>query len=400
MTRKDPALPMTACPADTPIDDAVALLARLVGFDTVSAHSNLALIHWVADYLRGHGIDPVLLPDPTGAKANLFATIGPELPGGVVLSGHTDVVPANEADWESDPFALTERDGRLFGRGTADMKGFLAVALALVPRLQASRLARPVHLAFSYDEEVGCLGAPALVEHIRSNLPPPALVIVGEPTSMLPVNAHKGMHCFDTTVMGLEGHASAPHKGASAIRYAADLVRFLALLAEDRRETARDERFDPPYGTINVGTIAGGTARNVIARSCTLKWEYRSLPTDDVAALKGRFDRYVRDDVLARLRAETPAGAIETEQVVYVPALQPDPDGAAEALARRLTGANDAGTVAFGTEAGLFQQGGFPTVVIGPGDIAVAHRPNEHITREELARGGRFLAGVAEWAAG
>jgi acetylornithine deacetylase len=400
LTRKDPALPMTASPADTTIDDAVALLARLVGFDTVSAHSNLALIYWVADYLRGYGIDPVLLPDPTGAKANLFATIGPDLPGGVVLSGHTDVVPADEQDWESDPFALTEREGRLFGRGTADMKGFLAVALALVPRLTARRLARPVHLAFSYDEEVGCLGAPALVEHIRSNLPPPALVIVGEPTSMRPVNAHKGMHCFDTKVTGLEGHASAPHKGASAIRYAADLVCFLAQLAEDRRQTARDERFDPPYGTINVGTIAGGTARNVIARSCTLKWEYRSLPTDDVAALKGRFDRYVRDDVLARLRAETPAGAIETEQVVYVPALQPDPDGAAEALARRLTGANDAGTVAFGTEAGLFQQGGFPTVVIGPGDIAVAHRPNENITRDELALGARFLAGVADWAAG
>jgi acetylornithine deacetylase len=386
--------------APTPEPDiaaAVGLLARLVGFDTVSAHSNLALIHWVADYLRGHGVDPVVLPDPTGAKANLFATIGPAVPGGVVLSGHTDVVPADPRDWDGDPFALAERDGRLVARGAADMKGFLALALALVPRLTGRRLARPVHIAFSYDEEVGCLGAPALVEHIRRNLPPPALAIVGEPTAMRPVGAHKGMHCVDTHVTGLDGHASAPDRGASAIAYAAELISFIAALGAERRETARDERFDPPYGTFNVGIVEGGTARNVIPRACTLKWEYRSLPSDDPEAVLGRLDRFVETDLLPRLRAAAPAGAIASERLVTVPALDADPEGNAEALARRLTGANRTGAVAFGTEAGLYQRAGMPTVVIGPGDIAVAHRPNEYVTRDQLALGAAFLERVADW---
>ena len=387
---------MPPTPAAVDTEAAVTLLARLVGFDTVSAHSNLALIHWCADYLRGHGIEPVVLPDPSGAKANLFATIGPMAPGGVVLSGHTDVVPADSAEWDSPPFALAERDGRLFGRGTADMKGFLAVALALVPRLKTVRLARPIHLAFSYDEEVGCFGAPALAAHIRRHLPAPALVIVGEPTSMSPANAHKGMHCFDTEITGREGHASAPQNGANAIAYAAELARFIGALAAERGATARDERFDPPYGTFNIGTIAGGTARNVIAGSCRLTWEYRSLPDDDVAGLIDRIGEY-QADLAARLKADAPNGGISTEQVVVVPALRPDPDGFAEALARQLTGANAAGTVAFGTEAGIYQQAGLPTVVIGPGDIAMAHQPNEYITRAQLAEGGAFLSRLAEW---
>lgn len=386
-------------PPDRPagLDAVVGLLDRLVGFDTVSARSNLGLIHWVGDYLRGHGVEPVILPDPTGTKGNLFATIGPAGPGGVVLSGHTDVVPADGRDWSSDPFTLTEREGRLVARGAADMKGFLACALALVPGLAARRPARPVHLAFSYDEEVGCLGAPALIDHIRRHLPPPALVVVGEPTSMRPVNAHKGMVCVDTEVTGREGHASAPQHGANAITYAARVAGFLADLDAERRGRAPDPRFEPPYGTLNVGTIAGGAARNVIPRSCTLSWEFRPLPGEDVEDVVGRVDRFVAADLAPRLKAEAPEGEIVNRRVVMLPALEPDPDGAAEALARQLSGANRAATVAFATEAGLFRQAGFPTVVIGPGDIAVAHRPDEYITRDQLASAMQFLERLAGW---
>jgi len=388
---------MTA-PAPSGAGDALTLLDRLIAFDTVSRNGNRALIDWVADYLRGHGVEPLVLPDPegTGSKANLYATIGPTDRGGVVLSGHTDVVPVDGQPWTTDPFRLTERDGRWYGRGTADMKGFVALALALVPTLAARTLKTPVHLALSYDEEVGCLGVPHMIRHVLEHLPRPELVIVGEPTTMRPVHAHKGLNAYRTTVTGRDGHSSAPARGTNAILYAAEVAACIGRIAADKRIGPLDERFDPPYSTINVGRIEGGAAFNIIPAECSLIWDYRPLPDDDVAATLARLDGFVADEILPRLHAECPEGGVETVELVTGPALAPDPDGPAETLLRRLTGANRAGTVPFCTEAGLFQEAGIPAVVIGPGDVAQAHRPDEFITAEQLDAGAAFLQKLAD----
>ena len=376
------------------------VLDRLVAFDTVSAHPNRALIDWVAGYLRGHGVEPLVLPSPDGAKANLFATIGPDGPGGIVLSGHTDVVPVADQQWDSDPFTLTARDGRLYGRGTADMKGFLAIALSLVPDFAGRNLARPIHLAMSYDEETGCVGIRHLLHHIVEHLPRPGLVIVGEPTSMKPANAHKSLRAFRTEVTGRDAHSSAPHLGVSAISAAAEIVAFIDRLAEDARQhPATASGFVPPYATFNVGTIDGGTALNIIPRQCRLVWDYRALPGEDTDAVPARYRSFIDGELLPRLRARFAEAAIETEELATVPAMAPDPDGPAETLARQLTGANASGVVAFAAEAGLFQQAGFSTVICGPGDIAQAHQPNEFITMEQMAAGEAFLRRVADWAA-
>ncbi len=378
----------------------VEVLERLVAFDTVSDRSNRDLIDWVADYLRGHGVEPLVLPSPDGAKANLFATIGPDGPGGVVLSGHTDVVPVADQQWDSDPFTLSARDDRLYGRGTADMKGFLAIALSLVPDFAARTLARPIHLAMTYDEEIGCNGIRHLLIHILEHLPRPGLVIVGEPSSTKPVNAHKSARTFRTVVTGQDAHSSAPHLGVSAISAAAEIVSFIDRLAEDaKRDAAPASGFAPPHATLNVGIIEGGTALNIIPGQCCLAWDYRGLPGEDTDAVLARYRSFVDDDLLPRLRARFSAATIETETLANVPAMVPDPDGPAETLARQITGANSAGVVAFASEAGLFQQAGFSTVICGPGDIAQAHQPNEFITLEQMAAGEAFLLRVADWAA-
>ncbi|NNG04221.1 MAG: acetylornithine deacetylase [Inquilinus sp.] len=374
---------------------AVELLRTLIAFDTVSAKPNRALIDWVADYLRGHGIEPLVLPDADGGKANLYATFGPPEAGGIVLSGHTDVVPPGDSGWDSDPFSLEERDGRLYGRGTADMKGFVALALALVPEMAANPPPTPIHLALSYDEEVGCLGVPHLVRHITRHLPKPRLVVIGEPTSMRPASANKGLRAFRTEVTGREGHSSDPRAGLNAIEAAAEIVAFIAgLAAEARDDPVPDSGFDPPYSTFNIGTIEGGTAVNVIARHCALAWDYRALPGEDDDAVVARFHRFVAEDLLPRLRARHRAAAVDSVEIANVPALRPEPDGPAEALARELTGANASGTVAFATEGGVFQQAGISAVVCGPGDIAQAHQPNEFIALDQMAAGARFLRGV------
>ena len=378
----------------------VEVLDRLVAFDSVSDRPNRALIDWVAEYLRGHGIAPLVLPSPDGAKANLFATIGPDGPDGIVLSGHTDVVPVADQQWDSDPFALTARDGLLYGRGTADMKGFLAIALALVPEIAARDLARPIHLAMTYDEETGCIGIRHLLRHILEHLPRPGLVIVGEPTSMKPVNAHKSVRTFRTMVTGQAAHSSAPHLGVSAISAAAEIVAFIDRLAEDAKQHAAPASgFAPPHATFNVGTIEGGAALNIIPGQCHLAWDFRALPGEDTDAVLDRYRAFIDGDLLPRLRARSPAATIETEALANVPAMVPDPDGPAETLARQLTGANAAGVVAFASEAGLFQQAGISTVICGPGDIAQAHQPNEFITFEQMAAGEAFLRRVADWAA-
>lgn len=387
--------------SDDRFRSAVEILDRLVAFDTTSSRSNRELIDWVRDYLGRHGIAAQLTSAGEG-KANLFATIGSGDAGergGVILSGHTDVVPVVGQEWTSDPFRLAEREGRLYGRGTADMKGFIALALALVPEAVRRKLSVPLHLAFTHDEEVGCLGAPALIRELPAGMARPVMAIIGEPTSMQVANRQKGLSLFRTRVSGLEGHSSAPDRGVSAIAAAAEIIAEIGRVHAEARAGARAESgFDPPHTTLSVGTISGGTAVNIIPRDCTFEWDMRSIPEDDAAALKGRIDRFVAAELLPRMRAVHPQASVATEAVIAVPPLVPEPGSPAEELARLLTGANTTTSVSFATESGLFQQAGIPAVVCGPGSIAVAHKPDEFITRDELAAGQAFLARLLDWA--
>lgn len=374
----------------------IEMLRELVAFDTTSRNSNLALIDFVADYLADHGIAATRLHNAEGSKANLYATLGPERPGGVVLSGHTDVVPVDGQDWSDDPFRLAERDGRLYGRGAADMKGFLACVLAMAPDFLAARPNIPVHLALSYDEEVGCLGARDLVAHMAAHLPRPAAVVIGEPTEMKVVNAHKGIRSFRTVVTGHEAHSSNTHLGVNAIMVAAELIQYLSRLAEEMRARGDPSgRFDPPYTTVHVGTIEGGTAVNIVPRRCSFAWEYRLLPDQDEDEIRDRFLHFAAEEVLARLRANAPESAreigIETRPRSNVPGLKPRADSPAEALACLLTGANHAEAVSYGTEAGIFDAADIPAVVCGPGSIRQAHRPDEFIAVSEIDACMAFL---------
>jgi acetylornithine deacetylase len=377
----------------------VALLDRLIALPTVSQDSNLALIEFVRDYFAGFGVAARLTFNPERTKANLFATIG-DGPGGVVLSGHTDVVPVAGQAWSSDPFVMVERDGRLFGRGTADMKGFIATALALVPELAGRPLAQPVHVALSYDEEVGCLGVHDLIADLKSAGIAPRLAIIGEPTSMRVVNAHKGICANHTLITGVPAHSSQPQRGVNAIAAAGALIAFLeaeARAAEARARPTGD--FEPPYTTYNLGVLNAGTAMNIIAARAELAWEFRNVPWDDSAELLGRVARFVADDLRPRLKARDARADAVTECRVEVPGLMPDPDSAAVRLALRLTGQNRAGTVAFSTEAGLFQQAGIAAVICGPGSIDDAHRADESVALAQLAACAGFLRKVVAGAA-
>ena len=366
-------------------DTAVEMIARLVGFPTVSRDSNLDLIEFVRGFLGEHGIDSHVVHNADASKANLYATIGPMVAGGVVLSGHTDVVPVEADTWASDPFTLTERNGRLYGRGTADMKSFSAIALALVPEMLARGLARPIHLALSYDEEVGCLGAPDMIARIAAELPAPCAVVVGEPTGMQVVTAHKGIMGLETVVTGHEAHSSQTHRGVSAVMTAARLITRLDDMARQNAAGRPSQTaFEPPYSTIHVGTVRGGTATNVISRECRFRWDIRCIPEDDPHAFLNHFERYCRDDVLPGMRALSPSTDIVTHVASNVPALGPEIDGEAEALVRRLTGSNASAAVSYAAEAGQFQQAGFSTVMCGPGSIDQAHQPDEYIERAQV----------------
>ena len=376
----------------TPIE----MLRRLVGFDTTSRNSNLELIGFVADYLKGHGVETSLSHDDDGRKANLCATLGPDRPDGVVLSGHTDVVPVDGQSWDTDPFALVERDGRQYGRGAADMKSFIAVALALVPEFLRAPLAVPIHLALSYDEEVGCLGAPRLIAQIEEAGLAPAVVIIGEPTGMRTVNAHKGIYAFITTVTGHEAHSSATHVGVNAVMVAAELVGFLSSLAEDMKDRSDlGEGFEPPYTTVHVGTIKGGTALNIIPRHCRFHWEFRLLPGADADEIADRFDAFAKE-VESRVRAVADTAAISTEPIAAAVGLDPEDNSAAERLVLALTGDNRPGKVSFGTEAGLFQRAGMSAAVCGPGHIAQAHKPNEFIDNDQIEACVAFMGRLIE----
>lgn len=376
---------------------AIDLLGQLVAFDTTSRGSNLALIAHVEAYLAGHGVASRRVPNGDGTKANLLASIGPDVEGGVVLSGHTDVVPVDGQPWSSDPFVLTERDGRLYGRGTCDMKGFLALALAAVPDLVARPLARPVHLAFSYDEEVGCLGAPDLIAAIVASVPRPDTVIVGEPTDMVAVRGHKGVASFRVTVTGREAHSSQPRLGVSAIMAALRLMQALSLLADELEHSADPASpFTPKGASLTIGQVHGGTAVNILARECVFVFDLRTPPgMDPHRLLAGFFAEAKALDVELKSRADEAGVRVEARS--QTPAFAPEQDGPAEALARRLAGDNGpARVVAYAAEAGQFQAAGFSTVICGPGSIDQAHQPDEYVEIRQMQRGAAFMRRLIE----
>ncbi len=377
------------------------ILAKLVSFPTIPAVSNLDLIGWVGDYLARHSVPFTLIPSPDGTKANLFATIGPDVSGGVVLSGHTDVVPVDGQTWSSDPFTLTQRGDKLYGRGTCDMKGFDAVALALVPDMLAAGLKRPIHLALSYDEEIGCLGAPLMVERMVADGLRPAAVIVGEPSRMKVVSAHKSGLRYWVKVTGKSVHSSRIDAGVSAVMVAARLVTWHDdRLRRNAAQADKSNPFEPPYTTLHCGTIEGGTAPNITAEHCRFTAEIRAIPSEDGEALLDEFRQFVDRDVVPEMKRIAPESGVDVDVWTSVKGLQPEDNGVAEALARRLTGDNGTHVVAYGTEGGIFQAGGYSTVVCGPGDIAQAHQADEFIEDSEMVAAERFVRGIiAELAA-
>ncbi len=372
----------------TPTD----MLARLVAFPSESQRSNHDIIGFCRDWLASHGVDSVTVPSPDGTKANLFATVGPVADGGVVLSGHTDVVPVEGQAWSSDPWTLTERDGRLHGRGACDMKGFDALALALVPDMLKAGLKRPVHIALSYDEETGCIGAPFMIAEMARQGLKPSAVIVGEPSRMKVVTGHKGGTRMLTTVKGYAVHSSRMDLGVSAVMVGARLITWHEdRMLENAAKADPASPFEPPYTTFHCGIVQGGTAANITAERCVINSEFRVVPGDDPEAWLERYRAYVRDEIEPEMKRRSPAAGVEIELICSVPPLRPEPQGAAEALARRLTGDNGRHVVAYGTEGGQFQEVGWSTVVCGPGDIAQAHQPDEYIEVSEMAKGEAFV---------
>lgn len=373
------------------------MTAKLVSFDTVSARSNLPLIDFVADYLAAHGVESIRLPNAEGDKAALYATIGPKDRGGVCLSGHVDVVPVEGQDWTSPPFAATARDGRLYGRGTCDMKGFVATALALVPEFLAAGLRTPLHLCFSYDEEVTCYGSLDAIRRFGRDLPMPIACIVGEPTQMRVVDAQKSLASYVTSIVGRPAHSSMPALGANALHAAALIIAEIDRIADELRERGDPSgRFDPPYSTTQAGLIKSGEAVNIVPERASIVWEVRGVPALPLDEVPERIRRYGREVVEPRLRRTAPEASVVTELGVVVPDLAPDPGSAAQTLALRLVGQNRTFAVAYGTEAGHFQKGGVPTVICGPGSIEQAHRADEWIALSEIEACAGFLRRLAD----
>ncbi|WP_447762068.1 acetylornithine deacetylase [Sphingopyxis panaciterrae] len=371
---------------------AIDILARLIAFDTTSSASNLALIDYIETYLAGHGVASRRIANADGSKANLLATIGPADGRGIVLSGHTDVVPVAGQPWSQDPFTLTEANGRLYGRGTADMKSFIALALAAIPYLTPRSMTRPVHLAFSYDEEIGCLGAPDLIDALVAEGHRPAAAIIGEPTDMAIVNSHKGIHLYEVVVTGREAHSSLVHEGVSANMIAIDILTVLARIAESERADHRDPRFDPPWSTLTVGTIHGGTAPNILARECRFTFDLRTVPDRDVDAVLAPFWAAV-EAARERLVAEGDETGVAVHSLAEVPPLRREEAGAAERLTAMLSEVDaPASAVSYGAEAGQFQNAGMSTVICGPGSILQAHRPDEYIEIAQIEAGARFMS--------
>ena len=375
------------------------ILEHLVAFPTVSRDTNLPLIHWVADYLGGHGIEAHIWPDPKQPeKAALFAHVGPVEEGAVVLSGHTDVVPVDGQDWETDPFVLTEKAGKLYGRGSTDMKGFDALAIWAMVEAQRNGVTRPLQIALSFDEEVGCTGAPPMIEAMQHVLPKGKCVIVGEPSMMKCVTGHKGGNGFKTHVRGFEVHSSLADQGVSAIHEAARLIQWandMNAAASVQAPSEMAALFSPCWTSWHVGKIEGGTAHNIMAKDCHFMMSFRAVPGDDVDALgRAWLDKVA--GVQQGMQAIHPDTGIDVEKYFDVPPLTPETDGAAEALARALTGDNGTHVVSYGTEGGQFQAAGYSAVVCGPGDIAQAHQPNEFIEIEQFEAGHGLIRDLVE----
>ena len=375
----------------------VELLARLVSFDTTSRNSNLPLIAYVREYLDTHRIPYRISSDTSGEKANIHAIIGPQRPGGVALSGHVDTVPVDGQAWSADPFTLRRSDGRLYARGAADMKGFVAACLAAVPEMKARNLVRPLHLFISYDEEVGCHGAKRLIEDLDDSGLKPALCVVGEPSGMQPILAHKGKLNLRVAVRGMPGHSSEPGKGVNAIQAAGEAIAYVA--SEARRlanEGPFEDGFDPPHTTIHVGTIQGGTILNIIPERCEFIMEWRVIPGDDPNRHVERLRQFVAANIEPAMHAVNRSTGFEYDVLIEMPGLSLDPDHELTAIVKQLTGSNSTGKVSYGTEGGYYQGVDIPTIVCGPGHIAQAHQPDEWIAQEQLDACDAFIRRLAD----
>lgn len=393
--------PMTIPAQDTPEDlsgDIEAILETLIAFDTVSARSNLPLIDWAEAFCREHTAAVERVTDETGRKAGLWISLGPVDRPGYVLSGHSDVVPTDGQPWTSDPFTLRCDDGRLYGRGTSDMKGFLAVCLASLPEMAAAPLKIPLHIAISYDEEVGCLGVRPLIARMRERFPRPLGVFVGEPTGMEVVVGHKGKSAARVTFRGKARHSALAPSGVNAVEYAARFIDQVRLSAEIlARDGARDTLYDVPHTTGLSSVVHGGSALNIVPDSCSVEFEYRAIGADDAEALASAAIAYATETLAPLMRAEDPACGVSVEPLIDYPGLDTDPDAAIVTLAKRLAGRNAHAKVSYGTEGGLFERlGGVPAVVIGPGSIGRAHRADEYVTRDELAACAGFVRRLIE----
>lgn len=373
------------------------MLARLVSYDTTSRNSNLALIGFVRDYLDAHGVPYRVSTDRTGEKANIHAIIGPRQAGGVALSGHVDTVPVDGQAWSADPFTLRRAENKLYARGSADMKGFVSACLAAVPQMQARGLARPLHLFISYDEEVGCQGAQRLIQDLDESGLKPALCVVGEPSGMKPILAHKGKLNLRVRVRGLPGHSSEPAKGVNAIHAAGEAIAYVA--AEARRlakEGPFEAGFDPPHTTIHVGTIQGGTILNIIPERCEFIMEWRNIPGDDAPRHVERLREYVAANIEPAMHAVNRNTGFEFEVMSTMPGLSLDPNHELTAIVKQLTGSNSTGKVSYGTEGGYYQNTGIPTIICGPGHIAQAHQPDEWIAQDQLDACDAFIRRLAD----
>ena len=371
----------------TSLSNVLQTLEKLISFDTTSRNSNLGVIDWIEAELAPLGTSFTRIENSEGTKSNLWVRIGPDAPGGVVLSGHTDVVPVDDQHWKTDPFQVTEKDGLLYGRGTSDMKSFIALCIAFAPAIAKLKLQRPVHFAFSYDEEVGCQGAPSMIAEICKAGGQPSAVWVGEPTLWQVVSGHKGIMLTEVEVTGREAHSSLPHLGVSAVWEAADLMAVLRGIERDLAATAdAASPFEPSYPTISIGEVHGGTASNILARQCKFLFDLRCPPGHDPAAIIEPFMK-AAEQADERLRARYPEAGVKVTRLTNVPPLAPRPDSAAESLVRQLTGDNALRAVPYATEAGQFDEAGIPAVVCGPGSIDQAHTPNEFVAKTELVKG-------------
>ncbi len=386
---------MTAKSAGAPVS--IELIRTLIGFPTVSRDSNLDLIHYVRDYLRDLGAAIRLTYDDERRKANLFATRGPAGVPGIVLSGHPDVVPVDGQDWDTDPFQLAEVEGKLYGRGTSDMKSFLAVALALAPEFARRGLKTPLHFAFSYDEEVGCIGIGRLISDLVRSGIRPGSCIVGEPTLMRPVIAHKGKKGYRCTVRGMACHSAYAPLGVNAVEAAAEAVTFLKQLARRHRDHGPyDSSFDVAHSTVHTGVIRGGAALNIVPHECVFDFEFRHLPGDDPDALLAGFRHYVATAIEPEMRAVYPAAGFTIVPLSEIPSLDTRAESEVVALAQELSGSAEIGKVSFGTEGSQFQRAGIPTVICGPGSIEQAHKPNEFVAIDQVLKCEQFMQRLAD----